>query len=439
VRGFDKNGASTTGTFGIDVHESTIADLAATIGLPTSDVVPLAPNQVAYANYYGVTPPPYYTQQDLDDLTSVTALYGGGVPRYALITAKFAKEVMRRSGAQQVTLLGVSMGGLVSRWMVEKDVEGLVSSGKVARWIAIEGVIGGNWIASEGGSTLRDFMDDELDLNPIDLAHMDYTWIDANIHNPHNNADNPLLGTIPVHFWVPSDDNYNSYALSLASQKPNDGVQLLRDTFLQGVSTQSKYLGLRPTLSAVHATHEGSKQHTGVRAGVAADLFGRRRITITLTDVYVINDNESSGQGNGEFVFGVSVVSPRAQTLYGVTQPVHELRYDDTNMPYYQVAEQTTTTINATWFDDMILPGETQLNLQTNVREIDYDFLYGVFEDITNAYDTLSNRALTVSTEVPGTYHITTSDWRGVVTVGITDYPAFDVIPSSVKDWALYD
>jgi hypothetical protein len=87
----------------------------------------------------------------------------------------------------------------------------------------------------------------------------------------------------------------------------------------------------------------------------------------------------------------------------------------------------------------MILPGETQLNLQTNVREIDYDFLYGVFEDITNAYDTLSNRALTVSTEVPGTYHITTSDWRGVVTVGITDYPAFDVIPSSVKDWALYD
>ena len=438
VRGFDKDGASHHGVYGSDMAEDTVTHLAATVGLPTADVAPLAPNQVAYANYYGDTPPPYYTSQDIADVAAVTATYGGGVPRYALITAKYAKEVMRRSGAKQITLFGVSMGGLVSRWIVEKDVEGLVSSGKIARWIIVEGVVGGNWIASEGGSSLRDFMKDTLDLDPIDLEHMSYSWIETHIHNPSTQADNPLLGLIPIHIWIPSDDNYNNYALTLAAQKPNDGVQLLRDTFFQGLSAQSKYMGLWPTRSCVHATHESSKDHQGLRAGIAADLFGRRRITITLGDVYIKNSKERSSLGNGEYVFGVSVYSPRAQTLYGITAPIHEYRYDDTNFPYYRLPAQTTSTLNAIWFDDMILPGETQLVLKTNTKEIDYDLLYGINEDITNAYDDLSDTTITVSTQSAGEYIIDTSDWRGTVKVAITDYPPFDPEPSGVGDWGLY-
>jgi len=438
VRGFDKDGASSHGTFGTDVHEDTVTNLAATVGLPTADVAPFAPNQVAYANYYGDTPPPYYTAQDLADLAAVTATYGGGVPRYALITAKYAKEVMRRSGAQQINLFGVSMGGLVSRWMVEKDVEGLVSSGKVARWIIVEGVVAGNWVASEGGSTLQDAMRDALDLDPIDLQHMTYSWIDAHIHNPHDEADNPLLGLVPIHIWIPSDDNYNSYALTLASGKPNDGVQLLRDTFFHGLSTQSKYLGLYPTRSCVHATHESSKNHKGLRAGIAADLFGRRRVTVKLSQVYVKNSKERSSLGNGEYVFGVSVYSPRAQQLYGITEPIHEYRYDDTNFPYYRIPAQTTATLDAVWFDDMILPGETGLELVTNTVEIDYDLLYGITEDITNAYDHMADTSIQISTETPGTYYINTSDWSGVINVTLTDYPAFDPEPSAVSDWSLY-
>lgn len=438
VRGFDKDGASSHGTFGTDVREDTVTNLAATVGLPTADVAPFAPNQVAYANYYGDTPPPYYTAQDLAELAAVTATYGGGVPRYALITAKYAKEVMRRSGAQQINLFGVSMGGLVSRWMVEKDVEGLVSSGKVARWIIVEGVVAGNWIASEGGSTLQDAMRDALDLDPIDLQHMTYSWIDTHIHNPHDEADNPLLGLVPIHIWIPSDDNYNSYALTLASRKPNDGVQLLRDTFFHGLSPQSKYLGLNPTRSCVHATHESSKNHKGLRAGIAADLFGRRRVTVKLSQVYVKNSKERSSLGNGEYVFGVSVYSPRAQQLYGITEPIHEYRYDDTNFPYYRIPAQTTATLDAVWFDDMILPGETSLELVTNTVEIDYDLLYGITEDITNAYDHMADTSIQISTETPGTYYIDTSDWSGVINVTLTDYPAFDPEPSAVADWSLY-
>ncbi len=439
VRGFDKDGASSHGVFGADTASPTVSKLAATIGLPTADLAPYAPNQVAFANYYGDTPPPYYTAQDITDVAAVTATYGGGIPRYALITAKYAKEVMRRSGAQQINLFGVSMGGLVSRWIVEKDVEGLVSSGKVARWIIVEGVVGGNWIASEGGSSLRDFMSETLDLDPIDLEHMTYGWIDTHLHNPHNEADNPLLGFIPIHIWIPSDDNYNSYALSLAAQKPNDGVQLLRDTFFHNLSAQSKYLGLWPTRSCAHATHQSSKDHKGLHIGVAADLLGRRRVTIRLSQVYIKNSKERSSLGDGEYVFGVSVYSPQAQAVYGVTEPIHEYRYDDTNFPYYRLAAQTTHTLEAVWFDDMILPGETRLVLQTNTKEIDYDFLYGISEDITNAYDDLADTTFSVSTETSGTYDFETADWRGRVTVEYTDYPPYDAPPSSVgDDWALY-
>ncbi len=439
VRGFDSQGASRTGPFGTDLPDSSIAALAATLGLPTGDVSPGAPNQVAYCDYYGTTAPPYYTAQDLADLNSVTASYGGGVPRYALIVAKFAKEVMRRSGAQQVTIFGVSFGGLVSRWMMEKDVEGLVSGGKVARWIGVEGVIAGNWIASEGGQSLIDFVDSNFDLASIDLVHMQYAWVKANLHNPNTDADNPLLGAIPIHFWIPSDDNYNNYALSLASQKPNDGVVLLRDAFLQGLTPQSCYLGLRPTLGLVHATHESSKQNLGLRAGIAAELLGRRRVTATLTSVRVINDQEVTGLEPAEVVFGARVYSPRAQALYGITQPVRELRHDDNNLNYASVPQGTTTTVNLAWFDGMILPGETQLNFETNVDEIDYDPLYGISENILQPDDPLSDTTLSVSTQVPGTYFISTPDWTGNLVVTITDYPPFDPPPTGVGDWAIYN
>lgn len=111
VRGFDQSGASRTGMFGVDLHNDAATDLAATLGLPTSDVSPFARNQVAYTDYYGTQYPPYYNQQDIDELTSVTAAYGGGVPRYALIIAKFVREVMARTGAKQVNLLRQALGG----------------------------------------------------------------------------------------------------------------------------------------------------------------------------------------------------------------------------------------------------------------------------------------------------------------------------------------
>ena len=69
---------------------------------------------------------------------------------------------------------------------------------------------------------------------------------------------------------------------SQAAGVPCDGVVLIEDGYLHDLPSASRYLGLMPTVSATHTTHESTKDYPGIRAGVAAQVFGRKRVTITL-------------------------------------------------------------------------------------------------------------------------------------------------------------
>src|SRR5205814_2368669 len=103
---------------GGNVHEPVAEAVAAFAGLPIlgdADGAP-PPNVVAGTTYYGDTPPPYYSAADLAEIDQVTAQWGGGVPRYALIVAKYARHVLEISGARQVNFVSVSFGSLIVRW-----------------------------------------------------------------------------------------------------------------------------------------------------------------------------------------------------------------------------------------------------------------------------------------------------------------------------------
>src|SRR5262249_57120186 len=127
------------------------------------------------------TPPAWYSAQDRAEVDAVTASWGGGVPRYATIVAKFARHVLERSGASQVNFVSVSFGSLVVRWLIEKNVGGLAGEGRIDRWLTDEGVVCGNWPASRADAIhFLDF----LNLKPIDVHHMSHDWIDANLHMP---------------------------------------------------------------------------------------------------------------------------------------------------------------------------------------------------------------------------------------------------------------
>lgn len=440
VHGFFVGGGRSEGVFGADESPVFIADRAAFLGLPTSDVAPFAMNQVASTTYYGDQYPPYYTAADIADIEAVTALHGGGVPRYAMIIAKYAKEVMRRSGAVQVNIYAESFGGLVSRYMIEKDLEGLASSGKIARWICAVGLVSGNFTATLGGPAAQTLFENFYGAEPKDLEHMHYDWVKKNINNPRTSSKSAFLGGFPVHFWQGADDNENAKSLTLTSNLPNDGVQLIDDAVLRNLPSKALYLGRIPTLSATHTTHNTFTGHRGYHAGLRAQLFGRTRVTITLEDVRALKEFDGGLRGDGEYIFGVKVYSPTAEAQFGVTEPIHDLRAEDNNLPFIRMPAETTKSLNLIWFDDMVLPGETSLRLVSRVDESDGDLIYNIAEPTNDSITNLADSTLDVSVVNPGLYTMETDDWRGTVRVQIQQYQPFGEAPpkSAARHWSLY-
>src|SRR5262249_43330534 len=208
VHGFERSGADSHGTFGEGVGDALLDSIATLAGVAVADGGPVLPPSVAaMTHYYGDTPPAYYTPADVAELDQVSAQWGGGVPRYALIVAKYARDLMRRSGAQQVNFVSASFGSLIVRWLIEKNVGGLAGGGRIARWLSIEGLLAGNWAASRG--KLVDIVD-FLSPLPIDVEHMSYGWVETNVHAPRTEADHPFYAGILVGQVVSTDDGYEN-------------------------------------------------------------------------------------------------------------------------------------------------------------------------------------------------------------------------------------
>src|SRR5262245_16573277 len=296
VHGFELAGADRHGVFGEDVHAPLADSVAALVGLPIAGdpVGPLAPNVAAGTTYYGDTAPSYYTSADRAEIDSITTTWGGGVPRYAAIVAKYARHVLERSGSRQVNFVSASFGSLVVRWLVERDLEGLAGEGRIARWFSAEGVVAGNWVA--GHPDLVDLLA-LFRPEPIDVSHMNYGWIDSHLHAPRTEADCSCYAGILLGAVGSTDDSENDGALRAAmllyeDYHPNDGVQSLPDTYFQSVTDRSRFSGLSPTFGVFHATHTGLASVRAAWAEAATFLTASRRVTVTLVSARVANLRE---------------------------------------------------------------------------------------------------------------------------------------------------
>ena len=145
-------GSEIPGTVGGDISTSDIEPLQEMLGVPSYWESPDAPNQIAGVEYNGNhVPHPDSSYYDWDDYWEVSALMPpqgeGGVPLYALISAKFLRHVVERGEAASANLIGASFGGTITRYMVANDVDGICSDGLVSRWLTLEGGVNGVWIA----------------------------------------------------------------------------------------------------------------------------------------------------------------------------------------------------------------------------------------------------------------------------------------------------
>jgi hypothetical protein len=397
--------------------------------------VPLAPNVVAATTYYGDRAPPYYTTSDAADLDQVTARWGGGVPRYAMIVAKYARHLLERSGAQQVDFVSASFGSLVVRWLIEKDVEGLASQKKIARWLSAEGLLAGNWAAS------RDETEPLLDLlgiASVDLDHMSYGWIAANLHSPRTQADDPHYADILMGSLASTNDTDNNAALSLAMTgygefAPNDGVQALPDARFQTITDRSRLLGQAPTLCLYHVDHYGLGDDRGARAEAASFITQRRRVIVTMTSAQVTDLHEIHlplwDWRPAEIVFESRAYSPAASARWGIRDPLSTCDRAGAAAPVRRYQKDgETQSFQQTVFDGLVPDDEQQLRLDLDAHEIDNDWRYGVIESAGDAADDLGAGSIMVSATAPGTYTFHGRDWSCTLAVDVVVYPFSELL-----------
>ncbi len=432
VHGIQPGGSLDEGVYGADSVEPEIERLAELLGLPTTNDpgAPLAPNVIAATAFYGDTPPDYYTPQDVADVAAVTALYGGGMPRYATIVAKYARHLMERSGARQVNIVSASLGSLVARWLIEKDVEGLASAGRIARWMSLEGVVAGNWAVS------RDELAEVwelLEAATVDLAQMRYDWIEANLHAPAGEADNPLLSGILLGQTGSTDDSGIGALLTGAMLlwgefQPNDGLQGTLDSFYHSVSPRARFLGRPPARGLHHVTHFELRDHAPAFVQAAAFLTQRRRVTVTVTRARVADLHEPDhlfwDWRPAEVVIGSRVRSPEARRRWGVSEPIASRHRDGATSPivlYGQAGEDQE--LEQVIFDEFVFEGEAALELELWAEEIDWDLRYGVLEPLGQSGDALGSVTIDVPVTRSGACTFAAAHWNGAVEVEVYDYP----------------
>jgi hypothetical protein len=442
LHGFNPDGAELEGVFGEDVQFQLLGVVGDMAGLPLIENGQ-AINAIAATTYYGDTPPSYYTAADRAELDAVTAAYGGGMPRYGLIAAKYARHVMDRTGASQVNIVSASMGTYVARWMIEHDSDGLASEGKIARWLSLEGVLSGNWAAS------NDLLSDLFDIfgtPSIDVDQMNYAWCEANLNSPRTEMDSSQYGEILVGMEVSSrdtDGNLTDIMLLEGDFHANDDVVTVDDAYFHTTTAQSRFLGHDPTQTFFHVNHYELQDHTPAMAQIVNFLTGQRRVTIELMQTQISDINEPEDPWwdwtPAEIVFTSSVVSPQADDLWGITEPMCNRPAEGVTAVIHEVdGSGDWLEANYLIFDDFLAAGERVLHVTIGAVEIDDDQRYDVWEPlIGTGWDDLGSDTIVVDVSTPGVHSqsVNAPDFNGTLRIEVIDYPfpeLSNVLPGDV-------
>ncbi len=370
-------------------------------------------NIITGVEYYGDQAPSYYSQNDINEIESVTTQYDGGIPRYALIVAKFAKEMLKKTGAERVNIISVSMGSLITRWMIEKNLENLASDKKIEKWMTAEGVIRGNYGYTKIDSLAVDihsFIDDSEE-----TRQMKYSWIEENLTPDRDVMKSPYYNDILVGQISLTDSEKEQaglkYILIEEGFQPNDGYQLLKDTYF---GEADNYIQA-PSHTLIHTDHTGIEESDATFLTIANFLKAQKRVRITLVDATVndIHENITKLDRETETVFQ-SIVSSNDKTLC-------ERVYDGGTLPLYSYTkENETKEINQIIFDDFVDPTTSTLLIKLKGYEIDRSTKYDVSEWKTDKKESMGESINSVELQ-NGTYPVSANDWNGHIRVEVLE------------------
>jgi len=367
VHGYRKVGDNEQATYGARKNGSVIAKMVDITGLPTVDAYDKENFSTLLTDiyYYGDVPPNYYTAKDLEDIEEVTHKYGGGIPRYATILAKYSKYILDETGAEKVNIISVSMGSLVTRWMIEKNLEGLSENKKIERWMSIEGVIRGNYAVSQNGLLS---VAESLGLfdNSIDTQHMHYDWIKENL-TPNPDVMQSLYYRDILVGQISSTKSGEALDRLLSlnrDSQPNDGYQLVKDTYFATVENYSQI----PSHTLFYTDHEEIKEKEGAYAVMATFLESKKRVRVTLIDATL----NSISNRNTKVAFESYVFSNQVKEKWGITDAIDERVYNSGMLTRYTYNESgETRTFTQPIFDDFVLSDESELDIRMRGYKIE--------------------------------------------------------------------
>ncbi len=408
IHGYAENGYKSPYTYGVDSQEAELSGIIEATGFSTTQNYDKEnfTNLFAIASYYGSTPPGYYSQQDVQEVERMQ-----GIPRYARIMAKYAKHIMKESGAERLNIISVSMGSLVSRYLIEKDLEGLSSQKKIQKWLSFEGVIKGNVAASS--DNLLDFVE-TFEAQSPDVKNMTYDWIEANL-----DESNPYYKNIQSAFESSTKDSANKGLLSFwlhanKNFQANDGIQLVKDTYFNNTYSHTY----------MHDNHYTLADNKAAWGYAATFLTSSKRVRLTLVDATLSDLHEDKVLFQNilpaEIVFESSVHAPIAQEKWNFSRAIDERLLKGKTLTVYDFKTKDTKKLNLTLFDSYILPQETTLSLTVEPYELDAEPDYGVKEVLTGHgnHESLGETTIMIPTK-EGVYPLQGRDWSGHVKVEV--------------------
>jgi len=420
VHGFNQDGYKEEGIYGAQEAIDADEELANVVGFSSNYQgidTNFSENIVISTTYYGDQAPDYYSAEDLQEVESATK----GIPRYALIVAKFARHIIEESNATKINFFSGSMGSLVTRYIIEKNIENLSSQDQIGKWFSAEGVIAGNYAASDSFLMLTSGF---LDLDAPEVEHMDYDWV-AQTFGERKIGMSPYYQNILIGFESSTkEDDLDSVLTNYLSLQgtyyPNDGYQLVKDTYFTIENSAYAYNGEQPTQSYFHENHTGLGKNVAAWSQLSLFFTSTKRVKLTLTQVRVDSLHEQVND-TAEIVFASNVYSPYLLSTAGITEAIDKRDINGGNLPiepYISAGE--TRVINQALFDAFVSPNETSLTLEIAGYEIDESWRYDVDEGGTSM-ESIGSGTSDIPVE-EGLYPIEGADWVGEVQVEIINY-----------------
>ena len=427
VHGFKKDGYNREDVYGNNYSSDFTEKLAQYTKYPTIDTY----NENNFSNiimgveYYGNQAPSYYTQKDIDDINKTI----DGIPKYALIIAKYTKYILNKTGAKKANIISASMGSLITRYMIEKNIENLSSDKKIEKWLTAEGVLRGNYALSKideiETTTIKDMVNSFFQDSP-ETQQMKYEWIDANLTKNRDTMSSPyysdiLVGQISLTNSDKSDGVGLKYILPThGGFQPNDGYQLVKDTYFGKIEN---YIQV-PSHTLIHTDHISINENNSVFATISAFLEAKKRVRITLIDATVNRLHERitpTINENAEIVFANNIYSPKAKERWGIDDAISQRVYNGGTLNIHHYKEKgKKQKFEQILFDDFVLEDENKLQVQIEAYEIDRSTKYDINEVSTSSKESLSKTEVSINL-INGTYSIVSDEWSGHIRVEVLD------------------